>query len=450
MGFTLLELLIVIAIIAILSVALVMVLNPAELLKKSRDSQRISDLTTLKKAIGIYITTSRTPYLAGTTNTACKGTSSLSGWQASQDKIYYSYPSNIGGVVDASKISATNIDGTTFSIGYGPTQVTKENLGNTDNTGWIPINFSSLPDSSPISNLPIDPTNTIANRASPTLSDLVYRYACKEDTLTFELNAVFESESYTLTDLMMSKDGGNNDSYYEIGTNLEILNMESPLVAGQYTIIVPDHLPYMTVIGEDGFEWLDRNLGATKVASGIADTDSYGYLFQWGRGLDGHQKTTYSGGQSGTTSTLSSSDNPGHALFIKNPNPNYDWRSPISPNQSNLWAGTTINNICPSGFHVPTTAEWTHLALDAGITTANCGGASACLTTAANSFLHLPSASLRDYSSGSLLYQGSRGYYWSSGVSGTNGSSLYFLAAVVYPANANIRAYGFTVRCKKD
>ena len=39
-GFTLLELLIVIAIIAILSVVLVIVLNPAETLRKSRDAQR--------------------------------------------------------------------------------------------------------------------------------------------------------------------------------------------------------------------------------------------------------------------------------------------------------------------------------------------------------------------------------------------------------------------------
>ena len=42
-GFTLLELLIVISVLAILSVALIVVLNPAETLKKGRDSQRISD-----------------------------------------------------------------------------------------------------------------------------------------------------------------------------------------------------------------------------------------------------------------------------------------------------------------------------------------------------------------------------------------------------------------------
>ena len=62
-GFTLLELLIVVGIIAILSVALILVLNPAETLKKSRDAQRISDLATMKTALGLYVTSTTTPYL---------------------------------------------------------------------------------------------------------------------------------------------------------------------------------------------------------------------------------------------------------------------------------------------------------------------------------------------------------------------------------------------------
>jgi len=64
-GFTLLELLIVIAIIAILSVALIIVINPAETLKKSRDANRISDLNALKTALGIYMTSTTTPNLGG-------------------------------------------------------------------------------------------------------------------------------------------------------------------------------------------------------------------------------------------------------------------------------------------------------------------------------------------------------------------------------------------------
>ena len=54
-GFTLIELLVVIAIIAILSVVVVLTLNPAEMLRRSRDSNRASDLSIIKTAIGLYL-----------------------------------------------------------------------------------------------------------------------------------------------------------------------------------------------------------------------------------------------------------------------------------------------------------------------------------------------------------------------------------------------------------
>ncbi|MDE2145004.1 MAG: type II secretion system protein, partial [Patescibacteria group bacterium] len=50
-SFTLIELLIVIAIIGILASALVLVLNPAQLLSQSRDSRRTQDLSNLNNAI---------------------------------------------------------------------------------------------------------------------------------------------------------------------------------------------------------------------------------------------------------------------------------------------------------------------------------------------------------------------------------------------------------------
>ncbi|MCK9187118.1 MAG: prepilin-type N-terminal cleavage/methylation domain-containing protein, partial [Candidatus Colwellbacteria bacterium] len=54
-GFTLVELLIVIAILAVLAAAVVIVLNPAELLAQARDSQRITDMKTLKDSIDIWV-----------------------------------------------------------------------------------------------------------------------------------------------------------------------------------------------------------------------------------------------------------------------------------------------------------------------------------------------------------------------------------------------------------
>src|SRR5680860_471628 len=82
-GFTLLELLIVIGILAILSTTVILVINPAELLKKARDSQRISDLSTVKTAIAYYITEAADPSIGSAAysysvvaGTTCSGDSS--------------------------------------------------------------------------------------------------------------------------------------------------------------------------------------------------------------------------------------------------------------------------------------------------------------------------------------------------------------------------------------
>ena len=210
-----------------------------------------------------------------------------------------------------------------------------------------------------------------------------------------------------------------------------------------YTIVGPDHLPYKTVLAEDGKEWLDRNLGATQVANAYNDTAAYGHLYQWGRYTDGHQIRN-----SGTTTTLSSSDSPGHGNFIINPGGNNDWRTP----QQTLWLGVSgTNNPCPSGFRIPTQAELANLFnLIPNFTTATCGATSSCKDVAAGSLLRLPSGGFRDYSSAGLSSLGSSGYYWSSTVGGVNAYDPYFGSSAVGPAYDNYRAYGFSVRCLKD
>jgi hypothetical protein len=97
--------------------------------------------------------------------------------------------------------------------------------------------------------------------------------------------------------------------------------------------------------------WMDRNLGATQVATSSTDAAAYGDLYQWGRGSDGHQCRT-----SATTTTLSSGDQPGNALYIICSSCiNFDWRS---PQNNNLWQGVNgVNNPCPVGYRIPTYSE---------------------------------------------------------------------------------------------
>ncbi|MEK9154841.1 MAG: type II secretion system protein [Patescibacteria group bacterium] len=213
-GFTLLELLIVIGIIAVLSVAIIFVLDPAETLRKSRDAQRMSDLATLKTALGIYVTSKTTPYLAGAaSNTACKTNSGY----ASGDKVYYSYSSDSPGAL----ITDTTLDGGTTDPSAG--QVFNSSTSLTNATGWLPVNLDSLTGGSPISAMPTDPVNTIATPSAVVSTDLVYRYVCNSDTLKYEIDAQLESTAYTSDDNKRTKDGGNNSNYYEVGTGLNIL-----------------------------------------------------------------------------------------------------------------------------------------------------------------------------------------------------------------------------------
>ena len=102
--------------------------------------------------------------------------------------------------------------------------------------------------------------------------------------------------------------------------------------------IIIDGLTYNTVLNPDTNRiWLDRNLGATQVATSSTDADAYGDLYQWGRGTDGHEKR-----DSDTTSTLSSTDQPGHGDFILAPDSPNDWRD---LQNDNLWQGVDgINN----------------------------------------------------------------------------------------------------------
>ena len=69
-------------------------------------------------------------------------------------------------------------------------------------------------------------------------------------------------------------------------------------------------------------------------------------------------------------------------------------------------------------------------------------------------YFYIPFAGSRDYSSATLNYHGSYGFYWSSSPYGSDSPSrarsLYLLSSYVN-ANYNFsRAYGFSVRCFKD
>lgn len=167
-GFTLIEMLVVIAIIAIIASVVVLILNPMETIRRSRDVTRLSDLANLQLAINTLV--QENPG-SGTTMLCSPPTS----------------PPCLG-------------------VSNYPSPDTKK----PDGTGWVKVKFDST---GPItaSTLPVDPINS---------GQYVYVYATNATGDKWEINATLESEKEMWR---MGQDGGNNPNKYEIGLNLAIL-----------------------------------------------------------------------------------------------------------------------------------------------------------------------------------------------------------------------------------
>ncbi len=182
-----------------------------------------------------------------------------------------------------------------------------------------------------------------------------------------------------------------------------------------------------------GRTWMDRNLGASRAATSSTDSLAYGDLYQWGRGSDGHQCRN-----STTTTTLSSTDQPGHGMFILAPNSPFDWR--VSQND-NLWQGVNgINNPCPLGYRIPSSVEFENERISWSQNNSN---------GAFSSSLRLPMAGGRDNFNSLFNSKGSYGTYWSSKTFGANAFYPNF-----HNSNAGVgdfyRSLGYSVRCIKD
>jgi prepilin-type N-terminal cleavage/methylation domain-containing protein len=202
-GFTLIELLVVIAIIAVLAVVVVLTLNPAELLRQARDSNRLSDFATMKSAISLYAED------VVTTTSMFAGTGSTLG-------TYRLYSSDgIATTLPTTTTSSYNTTGTWGFLGGESTLFLTDHTSRAvDGSGWVPINFNAVSSGAPIGSLPVDPTNS---------GQQMYMYAAT--TTSFKLATKMESAKYIQNGPgdVSTNDGGNSSSTYEQGTNLTAL-----------------------------------------------------------------------------------------------------------------------------------------------------------------------------------------------------------------------------------
>ncbi len=173
-GFTLIELVIVIGILAILAAAVVLVLNPAQLLAQARDSQRLSDLGSVKSAIALYLAT------AATTSIPVGP--------------YSSYDTNCPwGLTRCTPIAAANV-------------------AKVNGSGWVPIVLDNTSGGSPLGALPLDPLN----------NSTTSQYCFKGNSVnkTFKLTGAIESTKYY--PIMANYGGSLGSGIYEVGTDMNL------------------------------------------------------------------------------------------------------------------------------------------------------------------------------------------------------------------------------------
>ncbi|CAC9502253.1 hypothetical protein [uncultured Gammaproteobacteria bacterium] len=197
-------------------------------------------------------------------------------------------------------------------------------------------------------------------------------------------------------------------------------------------------LSYTLITSPDtGRIWLDRNLGATRVATSSTDSTAYGHLYQWGRNDDGHESRT-----SNTTTTRATTITPAHNNFIVN-NITYNWTSADSNGalRAAAWADGGSNNICPVGFGVPTEAELTADTISATTTTITNKD------TAFSSFLKIPVAGYRNANS-VFTFVNAHIFLWTRSTSGSIGRYLTINSGAGF--HNSYRAYALSVRCIKS
>ncbi len=162
-GFTLIELLVVVAIIAILALVVLLALNPVEMARKSRDSRRLSDIGTVRRAIDLALADKQTLTPTGT-------------------------------IIINTSTSVANFDGSGLNISKYLSVVPQDpiNDGSGDNVQVVTSGCTA---------------------GSTTKGSMLYEY--KSDGNTYVLRARLES----LDNCAAITQDGNSDNYFELGTD---------------------------------------------------------------------------------------------------------------------------------------------------------------------------------------------------------------------------------------
>jgi prepilin-type N-terminal cleavage/methylation domain-containing protein len=284
-SFTLIELLIVIAIIAVLATVVILALNPAQLLAQARDSNRVSDLATMNQALTLY-------------------NEDVGSGMGSSSVVYVSVPDPAATSSAGTDCASLGLASSSLPTGWAWHCAASSTYRKVNGTGWLPVDFTKVSSGSPLGSLPVDPVNT-------TSTGLYYAYVVNGDP--WEMTAEMESQKYGMggSHDVVSKDGGQYPDLYEVGTDLSL----SPV----------DYDPSLV-----GYWKLDEGSGST-----VIDSSANGDNGTWKGTPAGSGGTYYTSGQ-----------NQAYAGYFNGSN-NYVSISSIAPdltsNTLTAWIKTTSN-----------------------------------------------------------------------------------------------------------
>jgi uncharacterized protein (TIGR02145 family) len=242
-------------------------------------------------------------------------------------------------------------------------------------------------------------------------------------------------------------------------------------------------------LGADQNKSLTDQLNYTPLASNAGtandpnyDPTVYGDWYQWGRKKDGHEDRTvpssgtnkdYLTTNNGVETTkldangqIKTDESSLYGKFIQRNDGTFDWRqypettenSGTAPADDWTW-NKPDNNPCPSGWRLPTQAEWAQIVSnntwvwrlnEDGTTPPTPGYEIKPGGAGKPTSFFLPAAGLRGPNGGVQNLTGAYGYYWSSTVNGTSSYYLNFSSVNINPAATYDRSIGFSVRCVSE
>ncbi|WP_017257140.1 fibrobacter succinogenes major paralogous domain-containing protein [Pedobacter arcticus] len=233
-------------------------------------------------------------------------------------------------------------------------------------------------------------------------------------------------------------------------SNIESLPTKEVGSAGTVEAVLNNEkVTYKTVRAADGEIWLQQNLGSLRVAANISDKNAYGNYFQWGRGIDGHEKA-----EGAVEVGVAKPNNPrGLSKTEKNPfyasekatgfwwkgGDQYDtWEANENARINEINGCDPCKQLLGRQWRMPTLQEWKSVLVAEKATS---------FLTAYSSNLKLVPAGMKNANNGKVGSQTSMLRYWAGTAAASGNAFLVYLSnkGLEYPAFS--RAGGLPVRC---